>query len=293
MANREDKHEIDEISGTETTGHSWDGIKELNTPLPRWWLWTFYATIVWAIGYMIAYPAIPLATTATPGLLGWSSRGDLRAELAAVEAARAQQASALADADMATILASADMRQVAEAGGRSAFKVYCIQCHGSGAQGGLGYPNLNDDDWIWGGKGEDIYITLKHGIRHPGDENTRLAEMPAFGRDGILTPEQISDVAWYVRKLSGQENDAAAAERAVTIYAENCAVCHGEQGEGIRDVGGPRLADAIWLYGGSHAQIVSQLNAPKQGVMPAWSERLSDTTIKQLAAYVHGLGGGE
>ena len=117
--------------------------------------------------------------------------------------------------------------------------------------------------------------------------------MPAFGRDGILTPEQISDVAWYVRKLSGQENDAAAAERAVTIYAENCAVCHGEQGEGIRDVGGPRLADAIWLYGGSHAQIVSQLNAPKQGVMPAWSERLSDTTVKQLAAYVHGLGGGE
>ncbi len=288
-----DKPEIDEISGTETTGHSWDGIKELNTPLPRWWLWTFYATIVWAIGYVIAYPAIPLATTATAGLLGWSSRADLATELKAADATRAQQASALANADLATILASPEMRQVAEAGGRSAFKVYCVQCHGSGAQGGPGYPNLNDDDWIWGGKAEDIYLTLQHGIRHPGDDNTRVSEMPAFGRDGILTPEQISDVAWYVRKLSGQENDAAAAERGMTVYAENCAACHGEQGEGLRELGGPKLADAIWLYGGEHPQIVAQINAPKQGVMPAWGSRLSDTTVKQLAVYVHGLGGGE
>jgi len=288
-----DHKEIDEVSGVETTGHSWDGIKELNNPLPRWWLWTFYATIVWTIGYIIVYPAIPLVSSATAGMFGWSSRGDLAAEMAAVSAARAEKVAALASSSMDEIVASEELRRLAEAGGQSAFKVYCSQCHGSGAQGAAGYPNLNDDDWIWGGKPEDIYLTLMHGIRHAGDENTRISEMPAFGRDGILDAAQISDVAWFVRKLSGQEADAEAAARGQTVYAENCAACHGDAGEGIREVGGPRLADAIWLYGGEHAQIVAQINAPKQGVMPAWGARLSETTVKQLAAYVHGLGGGE
>jgi len=288
-----DHKEIDEVSGVETTGHSWDGIKELNNPLPRWWLWTFYATIVWTIGYIIVYPAIPLVSSATAGMFGWSSRGDLAAEMAAVSAARAEKVAALASSSMDEIVASEELRRLAEAGGQSAFKVYCSQCHGSGAQGAAGYPNLNDDDWTWGGKPEDIYLTLMHGIRHAGDENTRISEMPAFGRDGILDAAQISDVAWFVRKLSGQEADAEAAARGQTVYAENCAACHGDAGEGIREVGGPRLADAIWLYGGEHAQIVAQINAPKQGVMPAWGARLSETTVKQLAAYVHGLGGGE
>jgi cytochrome c oxidase cbb3-type subunit 3 len=284
--------EVDEISGTETTGHSWDGIKELNTPLPRWWLWTFYACIVWALAYTVVYPAWPGLTTNTKGLWGWSSRGDSAAEMKAAEEARAQQASVLESADVNAILGDEQMRLLAEAGGRSLFKVHCVQCHGQGAQGAPGYPNLNDDDWIWGGTGEAIQTTLLHGIRHPGDDNTRVSDMPAFGKDGILDAAQISDVAWFVRKLSGQDHDAEAAKRGETVFAENCASCHGEQGEGIKDVGGPRLADGIWLYGGEHAQIVAQLNAPKQGVMPAWG-RLGETAVKQLAVYVHGLGGGE
>ncbi len=287
------ENEVDEISGTETTGHSWDGIKELNTPLPRWWLYTFYICIVWGLAYTVFYPAWPMLTTNTKGILGWSSRADAAAEMKTADATRAQAASVLENADMPTILASEEMRTVGEAGGRSLFKVYCVQCHGSGAAGAPGYPNLNDDDWIWGGDGEAIYQTLKHGIRHPGDDDTRLSEMPAFGRDGILEAAQISDVAWFVRKLSGQEHEAEAAARGQTVFVENCAACHGENGEGVRELGGPRLSDAIWIYGGEHSQIVSQLNAPKQGVMPAWGVRLGETAIKQLAVYVHGLGGGE
>lgn len=288
-----EKKEIDDISGVETTGHSWDGIKELNNPLPRWWLWTFYATIIWTIGYTIVYPAWPLVTSATAGVWGWSSRADLAAEIAAVDAAKADRVAAIAAASMDEIVGNEEMRRFAEAGGKSAFKVYCVQCHGSGAQGGAGYPNLNDDDWIWGGTAEDIYTTLMHGIRHAGDDDTRVSEMPAYGRDGLLEAGQISDVAWYVRKLSGQEADAEAAGRGEAVYAENCAACHGDQGEGIREVGAPKLNDAIWLFGGDHASIVAQINAPRQGVMPAWGARLGETTVKQLAAYVHGLGGGE
>ena len=287
------KNEIDELSGVETTGHSWDGIKELNNPLPRWWLWTFYATIVWAIGYVIVYPAIPLATTATQGLFGWSSRADLAKAMTAAETARAERASLLQTSDVNAILANEELRQIAEAGGRAAIKVNCEQCHGSGAQRFPGYPNLNDDDWIWGGTADDIYATLTHGIRHAADDNTRLSEMPAFGRDGILEPAQIQDVAWFVRKLSGQQADEEAAMRGEPLYADNCASCHGEQGEGVRELGGPRLSDGIWLYGGEHAQIAAQISAPRMGVMPAWGDRLGDTTVKQLTVYVHGLGGGE
>jgi cytochrome c oxidase cbb3-type subunit III len=287
------KNEIDDISGVETTGHSWDGIKELNNPLPRWWLWTFYATILWAIGYVIVYPAIPMATTASKGLLGWSSRADLTTQMNAVDAMRAEKVALLASSDVNAILANDQLREIAEKGGAAAFKVNCVQCHGSGAQGGVGYPNLSDDDWLWGGKADDIYTTLTHGIRYASDENTRISDMPAFGKDGILQPDQISDIAWFVRKLSNQEFDQEAAARGEPLFADNCAACHGEKGEGMHELGAPRLADAIWLYGGSHDQIVAQINAPKQGVMPAWGQRLGDTTVKQLAVYVHGLGGGE
>lgn len=288
-----DEQEIDEISGTPTTGHSWDGIKELNTPLPRWWLWTFYATIVWGLAYTIFYPAWPLLTTHTKGTLGWSSRADLATEMKGADTARAQQALALENVDVTAILANEELRVIAEAGGHSLFKVNCVQCHGAGAQGAAGYPNLNDDDWIWGGTGEAIYTTLKNGVRHPGNDDTRVSEMPAFGRDGIIEAAQISDVAWFVLKLSRQEHEAEAALRGETVYAENCASCHGEKGEGVRDLGGPRLADAIWLYGGDYANLVTQIHGPKQGVMPAWGARLGETAIKQLAVYVHGLGGGE
>ena len=286
-------HEIDDFTGVETTGHEWDGIKELNNPMPRWWLWTFYLTILFAIGYSIAYPAIPLLKTSTQGLLGWSSRAAVQTELSEAKAAQSVYLDKLIATDVSQIQQDGELTQFAVAGGQAAFKVNCVQCHGSGAAGSAGYPNLNDDDWIWGGTVEEIYITLQHGIRHPGNDDTRISDMPAYGADEILSREEISDVAWHVRQISGQEFDAEAAARGATVFADNCAACHGDQGEGIREVGAPRLSDALWLYGGEHADIVAQLNKPRQGVMPAWEARLGEATTKQLAVYVHSLGGGE
>lgn len=285
--------EIDDISGTETTGHEWDGIKELNTPLPRWWLWTFYATIVFALGYVIAYPAWPLINGATPGLLGYSSRAELLREVDTARTAQSAQLEKVKTLPLEEIRKDADLLQFAVAGGRAAFRVNCIQCHGSGAAGGKGYPNLNDDDWLWGGTLDQIHATLLHGIRHTGDPDTRQSPMPAFGADGILKPEQISDVAEYALRLSGQTFDSEAATRGVTVYTENCVACHGEAGEGMREFGGPRLADPIALYVADKASIVAQITRPRHGVMPAWNTRLDEVTIKQLAIYVHSLGGGE
>ncbi|MAU98157.1 MAG: cytochrome-c oxidase, cbb3-type subunit III [Fulvimarina sp.] len=288
-----DHKDVDQITGVETTGHSWDGIKELNNPLPRWWLWTFYASIAFALVYTILYPAWPMVNSATTGVLGWSSRGDLAQETAAANASRAGQLEKISALSVEEIAADPDLRTVAIAGGRAAFKVNCVQCHGSGAEGGPGYPNLNDDAWLWGGQLEAIHTTLEHGIRYASDTDTRVSEMPAFGRDGILDRAQIGDVADYVLTLGKTAADPAAAERGAVVFADNCAACHGESGEGMREVGAPALNDAIWLFGGTKDDIVRQVTAPRHGVMPAWGERLGETTVKELTVYVHSLGGGE
>jgi cytochrome c oxidase cbb3-type subunit 3 len=285
--------EKDDISGTETTGHEWDGIKELNTPLPRWWLWTFYACIAFALGYVIVYPAWPLVNGATPGLLGYSSRAELLKDVDIARTAQSAQLEKVKSLPLEEIRKDAGLLQFAVAGGRAAFRVNCIQCHGSGAAGGKGYPNLNDDDWLWGGTLDQIHTTLQHGVRYTADPDTRQSPMPAFGADEILKPEQINDVSEYVLKLSGQTFDADAATRGVTVFAENCVACHGDAGEGKQEFGGPRLTDAIALYVSDKASIVAQINKPRQGVMPAWGTRLDEVTIKQLAIYVHSLGGGE
>ncbi|MEO0386274.1 MAG: cytochrome-c oxidase, cbb3-type subunit III [Pseudomonadota bacterium] len=289
----ETEREVDQISGVETTGHEWDGIKELDNPMPRWWLWTFYACCVWGLLYTIAYPAWPLISASTSGLTGWSARADLDADIARAEAANADRIAAIEAASVAEILADASLRTYANAAGAAHFKVNCVQCHGAGAAGGIGYPNLNDDAWIWGGSPEAIYTTLRHGIRWEQDWDTRLGEMPRFGVDGVLSRAEISDVAWYVVSLSKPADDAPAAARGAALYSENCAACHGALGEGIQDLGGPRLSDAIWLYGGSHEEIVAQIWEPRLGVMPGWLERLGDRGVKEVSVYVHGLGGGE
>jgi cytochrome c oxidase cbb3-type subunit III len=285
--------EKDDISGTETTGHEWDGIKELNTPLPRWWLWTFYATIIFALGYVIAYPAWPLVNGATPGILGYSSRAELLKEVDTGRTAQSAQLEKVKSLPLEEIRKDSDLLQFAVAGGRAAFRVNCIQCHGSGAAGSKGYPNLNDDDWLWGGTLDQIHTTLQHGIRYTADPDTRQSPMPAFGADEILKPEQINDVAEYVLRLAGQTFEAEAATRGITVFTENCVACHGEAGEGKREFGGPRLADPIALYAADKATIVAQVTRPRHGVMPAWNTRLDEVTIKQLAIYVHSLGGGE
>jgi cytochrome c oxidase cbb3-type subunit 3 len=285
--------ERDDISGTETTGHEWDGIKELDTPMPRWWLWTFYGCIAFALGYVIAYPAWPLISGATPGLLGYSSRAELLKEVDTARTAQSAQFEKVKSLPLEEIRKDADLLQFAVAGGRAAYRVNCIQCHGSGAAGSKGFPNLNDDDWLWGGTLDQIHTTLQHGIRYAADPDTRQSPMPAFGADEILKPEQIKDVSEYVLKLSGQTFDAEAATRGITVFAENCVACHGEAGEGKREFGGPRLTDPIALYAVDKASIFAQVTRPRHGVMPAWNTRLDEVTLKQLAIYVHSLGGGE
>jgi len=290
MAN---KSRIDEATQTETVGHEWDGIEELNTPLPRWWLWTFYACIVFAIGYVVVYPAIPMGQKATEGTLGWTSRGQLKAEMTAAEAGRARTLELIAATPIESLAGNPQLLSAARAGGAAAFKVNCVQCHGSGAAGSSGYPNLNDDDWLWGGDLASIHQTLLHGIRQPGDDQTRTSMMPAFGKDGILTPAQVDDAASFVLSLSGKEKPSPASQRGKATFEVNCAACHGIDGKGGRPFGAPNLADAIGLYGTARADVVKQITAPRHGVMPAWGGRLDPVTIKMLAVYVHSLGGGE
>ena len=285
-----EKH-IDDVSGIETTGHVWDGIRELNNPLPRWWVWTFHITIVWAIGYCIAYPAWPLVSSATKGMLGYSSRAEVEEEIANAKQAQSASIAKIASMDVEAILADDELRQFATSAGAAAFKINCIQCHGSGAQGSAGYPNLNDDDWLWGGTPEAIHQTIAHGIRYNGDDDTRVSEMPAFGE--ILEPEEISQVAAYVVSLTGEPEDASLVDPGKTVFIDNCSSCHGENSEGMSDFGAPNLADAIWLYGHTEADIARQIRKPRHGVMPAWQPRLGETTVKELAVFVHGLGGGK
>lgn len=288
-----DKKEIDEQTGVETTGHEWDGIKELNNPLPRWWLWTFYATILFSVGYMIYYPSIPLWNESTMGVSGQTTRLELKRDMEAVDESRRDQIAALAEGDLETIRADENLRRFATAGGASIFKVYCSQCHGSGAAGGPGYPNLNDDDWLWGGDLAAIYATIKHGVRNGGDDDARDSQMPAFGVDGILNREQVNAVSEFVLKLSGQEHDTDLAATGSGIFAEQCTSCHAENGSGMREFGAPNLTDAISLYGNTRETIRAQIWKPQHGVMPPWGDKLREANIKQLTLYVHSLGGGE
>ncbi|MBS7670723.1 cytochrome-c oxidase, cbb3-type subunit III [Croceicoccus gelatinilyticus] len=284
---------LDEATNTETVGHEWDGIEELNTPLPRWWLWTFYATIVFAVGYVVAYPAIPMVNKATEGMIGWSSRGQLAKEMDAASQQRSEVVAALANTPIERLNPESPLMRAAISGGAAAFRVNCVQCHGAGAAGSKGYPNLNDDDWLWGGDIKAIEYTLIHGIRQPDADETRFSQMPAFGRDGILSSAEISDVTSFVRSLSDLEPASAAVTRGAALFEANCAVCHASDGTGLREFGAPNLADAIWLYGGSREEVAATITNSRYGMMPAWGERLDPVTVKMLAAYVHSLGGGE
>jgi cytochrome c oxidase cbb3-type subunit 3 len=279
----------------ETTGHQWDGIEELNNPLPRWWVWVFYATIVWGIGYTIAYPAWPLIKEATPGLLGASTRADVAAEIARVDAANADIKARLIAADLDAIGTDPELATYAQNAGAAVFRTNCTTCHGSGANGfeGKGYPSLVDNDWLWGGTMEDIYLTIAHGIRNTTDPDARYSQMPAFGADELLDADQIAQVVEHVLALSGQEHDATLAAAGAEVYLDNCSGCHMEDGSGDRTQGAPNLADAIWLYGGSREAITHTVVNARFGVMPNWNTRLSEDQIRAVAFYVHGKGGGE
>ena len=274
----------------ETTGHSWDGIEEFNNPLPRWWLWTFYATIIWGVLYMLAYPAWPLVNKATAGFLGYSTRAEVAKDIQTFADANAAIEAKLAAADLTTVSADPDLQSFARNAGAAVFRTNCSQCHGSGAAGAKGYPNLLDDDWLWGGDIENIAFTIRHGIRNETDE-ARYSQMPAFGE--ILSEEEIAQVVAYVQNLSGAEHDATLAASGETVYIDNCSACHMEDGTGDREQGAPNLTDAIWLYGGDEATLTETVVNARFGVMPAWGTRLSDAEVNAVAAYVHQLGGGE
>jgi cytochrome c oxidase cbb3-type subunit 3 len=288
-----DHSETDHVSGTATTGHEWDGIKELNTPLPRWWVLTFYACIVWAIGYWIVYPAWPLLWSNTTGILGYSSRADVAVELANLEKIRGDKMVALAAAPLAEIEKDPALLALARARGKTVFGDNCAPCHGSGGAGAKGYPNLNDDDWLWGGSLDQIMQTIQFGARsgHPkAHENAMLA----FGKEGVLKKDQIVTVANYVRSLSGLPTapgyDKAAGAK---IFADNCTSCHGDNAKGNQELGAPDLTDKIWLYGSDEATLIETITNGRNGVMPAWIGRLDPTTVKALTVYVHSLGGGK
>lgn len=293
MTNKSKKFEGD----PKTTGHTWDGIEEFDNPMPRWWLWVFYATIIWGIGYTIAYPAWPGVSKATAGLVGWSSRGDVVEDLQVAEDKLAPINAKLEAAELTAIAADPELGPYAVSAGAAVFKTWCAQCHGSGAAGAKGYPNLLDNDWLWGGDIESIHYTISHGIRNEDDDDARYSEMPAFGE--LLEKEEIEQVVNFVMSLSGEAQDASLVEAGAVVFEDNCSACHMEDGSGDREQGAPNLVDAIWLYGGDYASIKETVTYSRYGVMPPWSQeassagRLTEAQIRAVAAYVHQLGGGE
>jgi len=282
--------EKDSVSGTDTTGHEWDGLRELNTPLPLWWLYTFYACIAFAALWVVLYPALPIS--GATGLLGWTARGAFPAQQAADAAQREPMMARLRSTSPAAIAADPQLRSYAIAGGRIAFANHCAACHGAGGQGAAGgYPSLADDDWLWGGDLAAIHTTITHGIRNQDSDEARLSMMPVFG-SGILTPAQISDVTEHVLALSQRSTNPEAATRGAALFTENCAACHGDGGHGNPEFGAPNLTDRIWLHGSERTQIQASITRPRMGVMPAFSQRLDPAVVNMLAVYVHSLGGG-
>ncbi|MBI2254657.1 MAG: cytochrome-c oxidase, cbb3-type subunit III [Proteobacteria bacterium] len=286
------KIERDDATGVDTTGHEWDGIKELNNPLPRWWLLVLYASIIYGLGYTVFYPAWPSLSGYTKGILGYNSHADYYTEAAAAADAKKQYTDRIAALAVEDISKDPQLLEFSLAGGQAVFNENCAQCHGVGGQGQKGYPVLADDNWLWGGSLAQIEQTVRHGIRSD-DGEARQSQMPRFGADSILTPEQIHDVAEYVVALSGGEADAAAKERGATVFAENCVACHGQNGEGNKELGAPSLTNNIWQFTGDRAAFAAQVTSPKHGVMPAWQGRLNDDRIKMVTVYVHSLGGGQ
>jgi cytochrome c oxidase cbb3-type subunit 3 len=288
----ETKRDVDAVTGVETTGHEWDGIKELNKPLPRWWVWTFYVTILWSIGYWVVYPAWPTLDGYTKGIWGYSQRAVVAAEGEAARAAQGAMRKALETTPLEEVRRNPDLLRFAMAAGNASFQTNCAPCHGRGGQGFIGYPNLNDDDWLWGGSLEDISKSILFGIRSDHKE-TRASAMPRYGLDKLLTDNEIDDVAEHVLSLSGQKADPTGTKAGAKIFADQCATCHGNDGKGLKEQGAPNLTDGIWLYGGTKPQIVESIRTGRGGMMPWWTGRLDPVTVKALAVYVHSLGGGK
>ena len=285
--------EIDGVTGIETTGHSWDGVKELNNPLPRWWVIVFWVSVIWSVAYWIFMPSWPGATGYLQGVRNHSERANVEAAVAELQATRgAQMRRLLTVTSIDEIENDPELQQFAMTAGESIFGDNCATCHGAGGQGSVGFPNLVDDDWIWGGSLGDIQQTIRYGIRSDHGQ-TRINQMLAYGEAGMLTGAQIGDLVEYVVSISGREANAGAAARGARLFDEQCSSCHGADGKGVKALGAPNLTDDIWLYGGERTNMQRTLHSGRGGVMPAWEGRLTEEQISALAVYVHSLGGGE
>ena len=300
--------------GVKTTGHVFDGIEESDRSLPKWWCLVFYISVVIAIIYASLYPSVPTNKTHFKGLLNTTDIQALEKTLELANIERAKYIEQIKQKSLKEILQNEELLEIAIQGGKSMFLDNCSTCHGRGGGGAEGgYPNLRDDDWIWGGEIEDIYQTIKYGVRI--HEDARANYMPIFGADEILTKEEIKLVAGYVFSLTNRPSNLAKGsidksmqekqllegqlleeqllEKGAEIFAKNCVSCHMEGGVGNKELGAPALNDYIWLYGGKLENIESQIYKPQHGQMPPWHKRFDDEFVKMLAIYVHQLGGGE
>ncbi|WP_029620825.1 cytochrome-c oxidase, cbb3-type subunit III [Pseudorhizobium marinum] len=288
-----DVEEVDPISGRKTTGHEWNGIKELDTPVPRGVLIFLVVTHLFALLWWVLMPTWPLGTTYTKGVLGTDQWQRVEEDMAQSQAARAPWTTAIETMSFDEIIADENLMAFVRGSGRQLFGDNCAACHGMDARGAANYPDLTDDDWLWGGGPENIAETLRVGINSPHEE-TRVAQMPAFGRDQMLERAQVRQVALYVRSLSHPEtstaDNAEALQAGREVFLTNCAACHGEDATGSRDVGAPNLTDDYWVYGGDIQTLVTSIHGGRQGHMPTWDERLSPSEIKTLALYVNDLG---
>jgi cytochrome c oxidase cbb3-type subunit 3 len=269
------------------TGHEWDGIKELNTPDPFWLRALFYVMLFFSLGYWFLYPSFP--GQQDDGILNWSSDKETIEGLKEIQSIRDKILPEFNKASFEEILKDPKLLKFAITGGKSAFHNNCSVCHGIGGSGNKGYPKLAAGAWIWGGKPDDIYQTLKYGIRSEHPE-ARDSQMAAFGQDKLLTEEQIRTLVPFVM---GLHDGTGYSDQANAIYQANCASCHGKDGAGNREVGAPSLKSGVWLYGGDEQTIYETIYYGRMGVMPYWEGRLDDPTIRQLTIYVHQLGGGE
>jgi cytochrome c oxidase cbb3-type subunit 3 len=278
----------DPITGRPTTGHEWNGIEELETPVPRVVFFFLIAGTLFAIGYWLLMPAWPLGWTYTKGLLGIDQRTVVTLQVEQAAVSRAVWADRIAGEDFAAIAADEELMRHVRDTGRTLFVDNCAVCHGVRGTGGPGVPNLAAGAWLWGGDPETIAETISVGINST-DDDTRISQMMAFGRDGVLEIGQVRAVAAYVRSLSGQqlgETDQARLPEGQEVFAANCAACHGEEGRGMAEAGAPDLTDENWIYGGDAQSVFTTIYSGRQGHMPHWQDRLSPVDIRILALYV-------
>jgi cytochrome c oxidase cbb3-type subunit 3 len=279
----------DPHTGHMTTGHEWNGIIELNTPVPRVIYFFLIVTALFALGYWVLMPAWPIGSTYTKGLLGIDQRDIVSQSLKQATLDRATWTARIESEDFAQIRNDPALMQAVRETGRALFGDNCAACHGRHATGGKGYPNLTTNAWLWGGSPETIAETIRVGINSAHPE-TRTSQMMAFGRDGVLKRDEIENVVAFVRNLSNPAAapaDKAAAGKAV--FADNCASCHGENGKGNTELGAPDLTDAFWIYGGDPETLYTTVWGGRQGHMPTWETRLSALDRKILALYLTDL----